>query len=45
MDPEISNYRFKLGVYYSFDRELPAEAITASGSQLMELDLNYLYDC
>ena len=46
VDPdEFQNYKFKLGIYYSFDRELPAEAITATGAQFFELDLNYLYDC
>ena len=46
VDPaEFENYKFKLGIYYSFDRELPAEAITAKGSQIFELDMNNLYDC
>lgn len=46
MDPlKSKNYHFKLGIYYSFDRALPAEAITASGMQYKELDFNNLYDC
>lgn len=45
MNPDNVRYKFKLGIYYQFDRELPAEAITASGAQYKELDLNYLYDC
>jgi len=46
MDPDYSDsYQFELGIYYSFDRNLPAEAITASGMQMKKLDLNFLYDC
>jgi len=41
-DPD---FEFKLGLYYSFDRALPATAQTARSHQHKSLDRTYLPDC
>jgi hypothetical protein len=32
IDPDNDDYKFKLGIFYNFNRALPEEAITASGA-------------
>jgi len=45
MDTENNDFTFKLGIFYEFTRELPADYRKTSGTQYKTLNMSNKFDC